>query len=62
MMLKTRRGTGVSGLFLTRTAETLIPIDFFYVIIDEFFETEFFKSLYEDASLSTLFKTYSATC
>ena len=39
-----------------------LPIDFFYVIIDEFFETEFLKSLYEEASLSTLFKTYSATC
>jgi len=39
-----------------------LPLDFFYVIIDEFFETEFLKSLYEDASLSTLFKTYSAAC
>jgi len=37
-----------------------IPVSFFYVIIDEFFEPEFLKSLYEDASLSTLFKTYSA--
>jgi hypothetical protein len=39
-----------------------VPIDFFYVIIDEFFESEFLKSLYEDASLSTLFKDYSSTC
>lgn len=37
-----------------------LPIDVFYVIIDEFFEPEFLKSLYEDASLSTLFKTYCA--
>jgi hypothetical protein len=35
-----------------------IPIGFFYAIIDEFFETEFLKSLYEDASLATLFNAY----
>jgi hypothetical protein len=35
-----------------------IPSDFFYVVIDEFFEPEFLKSLYEDASLGTLFATY----
>ncbi|MDD1700806.1 MAG: hypothetical protein LUQ04_08440 [Methanoregula sp.] len=39
-----------------------VPTDFFYAIIDEFFEPEFLKSLYEDASLSTLFKTYITTC
>jgi len=39
-----------------------VPADFFYAIIDEFFEPEFLKSLYEDASLSTLFKTYITTC
>jgi len=39
-----------------------VPIDFFYVIIDEFFEPEFLKSLYEDASLSTLFKRYISEC
>ena len=38
-----------------------IPIGFFYAIIDEFFETEFLKSLYEDASLATLFNTYIAS-
>jgi hypothetical protein len=43
-------------------SRNLLPIGFFYAIIDEFFEPEFLKSLYEDASLSTLFKTYSATC
>jgi hypothetical protein len=37
-----------------------IPPDFFYAIIDEFFDAEFLKSLYEEASLSTLFKTYCA--
>jgi hypothetical protein len=37
-----------------------IPTGFFYAIIDEFFEPEFLKSLYEDASLSILFKTYIA--
>jgi hypothetical protein len=35
-----------------------IPADFFYVVIDEFFEQEFLKSLYEDASLGTLFTAY----
>ena len=35
-----------------------IPADFFYAIIDEFFEPEFLKSLYEDASLAALFRTY----
>jgi hypothetical protein len=49
-------------IVLDPDSRNLLPIDFFYVIIDEFFETEFLKSLYEDASLSTLFKTYSATC
>jgi hypothetical protein len=39
-----------------------IPIGFFYAIIDEFFETEFLKSLYDDASLATLFKTYINQC
>jgi hypothetical protein len=37
-----------------------IPVDFFFAVIDEFFEPEFLKSLYEDASLSTLFKKYIA--
>jgi hypothetical protein len=35
-----------------------IPADFFYVVIDEFFEPEFLKSLYDDASMSVLFKEY----
>lgn len=35
-----------------------IPGGFFSAIIDEFFDKEFLKSLYEDASLSVLFKTY----
>ena len=35
-----------------------IPAHFFLAIIDEFFEPEFLKSLYEDASLSTLFATF----
>jgi hypothetical protein len=35
-----------------------LPVDFFYVVIDEFFEPEFLKSLYDDASLSVLFKEY----
>jgi hypothetical protein len=35
-----------------------IPAHFFLAIIDEFFEPEFLKSLYEDASLSTLFAAF----
>jgi len=35
-----------------------IPPDFFIAIIDEFFDKDFLKSLYEDASLSTLFKSF----
>jgi hypothetical protein len=35
-----------------------LPADFFYAVIDEFFEPEFLKSIYDDASLGTLFKEY----
>ncbi|MCK9631909.1 MAG: hypothetical protein M0R30_09720 [Methanoregula sp.] len=34
--------------------------DFFFAVIDEFFDTEFLKSLYADASLGTLFTAYCA--
>jgi hypothetical protein len=37
-----------------------IPTDFFYTVIDEFFEQEFLKSLYEGASLSRLFCEFLA--
>ncbi|MDD1685908.1 hypothetical protein [Methanoregula sp.] len=35
-----------------------VPANFFSAIIDEFFEPEFLKSLYEEASLGTLFASY----
>ena len=35
-----------------------VPTSFFFIIIDEFFEQEFLKSLYEDASLSRLFAEF----
>jgi hypothetical protein len=35
-----------------------LPPDFFYAVIDEFFEPEFLKSIYADASLGTLFSAY----
>ncbi len=38
----------------------LLPA-FFYIVIDEFFDQEFLKSLYEDASLSKLFITYTTS-
>ena len=38
-----------------------IPADVLYAIIDEFFEQEFLKSLYEDASLPALFRHYAGS-
>ncbi|MGD1004018.1 MAG: hypothetical protein ABR887_01200 [Methanoregulaceae archaeon] len=35
-----------------------IPSNMLFIMIDEFFESEFLKSLYSDASLATLFDTY----
>jgi hypothetical protein len=35
-----------------------IPPDMFFIMIDEFFDPEFLKSLYTDASLATLFESY----
>jgi hypothetical protein len=35
-----------------------IPGDFFFVMIDEFFDQDFLKSLYADASLAMLFDTF----
>jgi hypothetical protein len=37
----------------------LLP-DFFYAVIDEFFDQDFLKSLYNDHSLASLFVTYSS--
>jgi hypothetical protein len=37
-----------------------IPGNVFYAIIDEFFEPEFLKSIYADASLGNLFAAYCA--
>jgi len=45
-------------IVLDPDSRNLLPGDFFYAVIDEFFEPEFLKSLYEDASLATLFGTY----
>ena len=38
-----------------------IPADILYAIIDEFFEQDFLKSLYDDAILSEFFRQYVAT-
>jgi len=35
-----------------------ISVEFFVVMIDEFFDQEFLKSLYEDGSLTGLFRKY----
>jgi hypothetical protein len=37
-----------------------VPPEFFLAIIDEFFEPEFLKGLYSDASLSRLYDTFCA--
>ncbi len=37
-----------------------IPSDVLFAIIDEFFEQEFLKGLYDDASLAVLFRQYAA--
>ena len=37
-----------------------IPADILYAIIDEFFDQDFLKSLYEDAMLAILFRKYIA--
>jgi hypothetical protein len=37
-----------------------LSADVLYAIIDEFFDQEFLKSLYDDASLSSLFHQYAA--
>jgi len=39
-----------------------IPPEVLVAIIEEFFDQDFLKSLYEDASLSTLFTTYLNGC
>jgi hypothetical protein len=45
-------------IVLDPDSRTPLPADFFYAVIDEFFEPEFLKSLYDDASLGTLFRKY----
>jgi len=35
-----------------------IPTDMFFIMIDEFFDLDFLKSMYSDASLATLFDSY----
>jgi hypothetical protein len=47
-------------IVLDPDSKSPLPVDFFYAVIDEFFDQEFLKSLYEDASLAKLFITYSA--
>ena len=45
-------------IVLDPDSKTPVPSDFFYTVIDEFFEPEFLKSLYDGASLASLFMTY----
>ncbi|HDQ08551.1 MAG TPA: hypothetical protein ENN44_07225 [Methanoculleus sp.] len=46
---------------LKRVEKQPLPPQFFYAIIDEMFDKNFLKSLYEDASLGHLIETYRAT-
>jgi hypothetical protein len=45
-------------LVLDPDSNLAIPPAFFYMAIDEFFDQEFLKSLYNGNSLATLFETY----
>jgi hypothetical protein len=45
-------------IVLDPDSKTLLSADFFYAVIDEFFEPDFLKSIYDEASLGTLFKEY----
>ena len=39
-------------------SKSALPANFFYAVIDEFFDNEFLKSIYPGASLDTLFSKY----
>ncbi|MDD5142491.1 hypothetical protein [Methanoregula sp.] len=39
-------------------SKSALPANFFFAVIDEFFDTEFLKSIYVGASLDTLFSAY----
>ena len=56
---KIPQGTGFR-IVLDPDSRQEIPANFFIAVIDEFFEQDFLKSLYEDASLSTLFTAFIA--
>lgn len=49
-------------IVLDPDSKNQIPADILYAIIDEFFDQEFLKSLYEDASLPILFRRFKASC
>jgi hypothetical protein len=46
-------------IVLDPDSRTAIPANMFFVMIDEFFDADFLKSLYTDASLATLFDSYN---
>ncbi len=49
-------------IVLDPDSQNQIPAGVLYAIIDEFFDQDFLKSLYDDASLSALFRQYAASC
>lgn len=46
-------------IVLDPDSRSQIPAEVMYAMIDEFFEQEYLKSLYDDASLASLFKEYT---
>ncbi|OPY36717.1 MAG: hypothetical protein A4E35_01825 [Methanoregula sp. PtaU1.Bin051] len=49
-------------IVLDPDSQNQIPADVLYAMIDEFFAQDFLKSLYDDASLASLFRQYTASC
>jgi hypothetical protein len=41
-------------------SRSAIPADMFFIMIDEFFDPDFLKSLYADASLGILFDAFTS--
>lgn len=60
MIYDTEDPAGYRSFRIVLDPDSRQPIgpDFFFAVIDEFFEPEFLKSIYDDASLADLFRTY----
>ncbi|NMB79145.1 MAG: hypothetical protein GYA23_08635 [Methanomicrobiales archaeon] len=45
-------------IVLDPDSKSPVPVKYFYAMIDEFFDPDFLKSIYDDASLGRLFAAY----